>query len=239
MPEPRPHSGRRGSGDLGRDDYILLAPVMACIASRPRAESPARIVGGPETGGSTWTGYSWPFFLPRQDALLYTAMQGGNLGEGALMFQTLAGPAPTRLRANRTRAHYTPDGLLLARLIGPEGLGRASLTVHRFDPSRPTIEEPGVELSSDASLNFGASDTGVIVYLPARANADYRFEWVDDSGRPAGDGFATVGSTRSVYRVTNICWHSLRAATSSCATCAWCDYAPGRRPRRTRAHSVS
>ena len=44
-------------------------------------------------------------------------MQGGNLGEGALMFQTLAGPAPTRLRANRTRAHYTPDGLLLARLM--------------------------------------------------------------------------------------------------------------------------
>ena len=65
--------------------------------------------------------------------------------------------------------------------------------MHRFDSSRPTIEEPGVELSSDASLNFGASDTGVIVYLPARANADYRFEWVDDSGRPAGDGFATVG----------------------------------------------
>jgi hypothetical protein len=155
---------------------------------------PVRIVGGAETSGETWTGYSWPFLLPRHDALLYTAITGGNLGDGALMYQTLAGGVATRLRANRTRAHYTPDGLLLARLNGAEGLGRASLTVHRFDLSRPVIEEPGVELSSDASLNFGASDTGVVIYSPARANADYRFEWIDADGRPTGDGFATVGS---------------------------------------------
>jgi Tol biopolymer transport system component len=178
----------------GADGTILLGTIDGVYRVPVEGGEPARIAAGAETSAGPLSSYSWPFVLPDHDALLYTAITGGNLGDGALMFQTLAGGAPIRLRANRTRAHYTPDGLLLARLNGAEGLGRASLTVHRFDPAQPAVEEPGVELSSDASLNFGASDTGVIVYMPARANADYRFEWVDASGRPTGDGFATVGS---------------------------------------------
>jgi hypothetical protein len=109
------------------------------------------------------------------------------------MFAPLSGGQPTELRAARIRAHNTPQGLLLARLDGPEGLGRASLAVHQFDPAGPTIEDPGVELAADASLNFGASDTGVIVYRPARTDTSFRFEWVDTNGRPVGDGFDTIG----------------------------------------------
>jgi serine/threonine protein kinase len=118
---------------------------------------------------------------------------GGGAGVGRLLMQSLDGGAPTRLMDGRILGRHTAQGLLAARLT-VTGTAVSTISAHRFDIERATVEQPGVVLASDVNPFFGVSNTGVLVYRPAAAGTDHRLQWVDSKGQPSGDGFDLSGT---------------------------------------------
>jgi serine/threonine protein kinase len=131
------------------------------------------------------------------DRFLFTEFAGAGLGlssnTSSLMMQSLAGGTPTRVIEGRTLARYTPQALLAARMT-VTGVDVATISAHRFDLERGTVDQPGVVLAADVSPVFGVSNTGVLVYRRATSGADHRFEWVDSKGQAIGDRFDVSGS---------------------------------------------
>jgi hypothetical protein len=112
---------------------------------------------------------------------------------GGLLMQSLAGGAPLRLTEDRVIARHTADGLLVGRRT-VTGATIGTISAHRFDIERGTLEQPGVVVAENVNLLFSASNTGVLAYRRAVAGADHRLQWLDAKGQPSGDGFDVSGS---------------------------------------------
>jgi len=144
--------------------------------------------------------YESPQWLATPGALLYAHASTSRIGR--LLYRK-AGAAPLELLDVRSRAQYTPQGLIVARssqtnvAVSPDGSQQptAFLTVHDFDIANGTLRQPGATIAEDASLDFSASENGTLVYRRAGGSTDHRFEWVDAQGRPAGDSFPVSGTS--------------------------------------------
>ena len=175
----------------GHDDAILLPALDGVYAVSASGGELRRVTSTADSGsGVRPTSYSWPQWGPGQAGFFYTALLTAVPTEGMLLFQRVGSTPPTQLLATRSRAHVTPHGVIVARATGP---ALATLSAHRFDEESGRLEEPGHMLANDASLEFGASDTGVLVYRKGSQIADYNFDWVDDRGRSLGEGFDAMG----------------------------------------------
>jgi hypothetical protein len=172
----------------GADGTILFGrDVMYRVTADGGSIEPA--VRGATSSPPDSSRVSWPQWLSGQAGFLYTKISVGVLSDGALLYQPLPDGVAAPLVESRARAHVTADGVLVARAAMAAA---ADLRVHQFDAATGRLDQPGKVLAADASLDFSASSNGVLVYRSGSAGAPYRFEWVDASGRTAGDSFDTI-----------------------------------------------
>jgi Tol biopolymer transport system component len=149
----------------------------------------------PVTSGApaeNFGGYSNPSWLPG-DRFLFSVVTMSGDGASGLFMQPLAGGAPVRLLPERSIGVLTANGLLQGRLT-TTAMAVGTISAHRFDIERASVEQPGIVLADGVDPRFSASDTGVLVYRTADAVADHRFQWLDANGQPAGAGFDVNGS---------------------------------------------
>jgi Tol biopolymer transport system component len=184
-----------GAATWGKDGTILFSGpegIYRVAASGGPIEKVSPASAAP--GITVWSNFTFPQWLSGQRGLLYStfgttvAFNVGNLG--ALIHQPLNG-TPTQLTAIRSRAQVTSHGVLIASV---NGAASADLRLHQFDAATGKLDEPGIVMSADASLNFSASDSGVLVYRRGLAGTPVKFEWVDDAGRTTGDAFDSAGT---------------------------------------------
>ena len=155
----------------------------------------------PETGGALtplttvqagYTGHSAPSWLSGS-RFLFTELGAAGGGVSGVLLRSLESDAPTRLIEGSTIARPTPQGLLASQLT-VTALPIGTISAHRFDVERGTVEQPGIVLATGVDQVFGASNTGVLLYRRATAGSDHHFQWMDPKGQPIGDASAVSGS---------------------------------------------
>ena len=156
---------------------------------------------------ANYAGYSHPSWLPG-DRVLFSDVSMSPIAPdgGGLIMQALTGGAPVRLLPERSLARQTLHGLLQGRFT-TTATSVGTISAHRFDVERASVEQPGVVLADGVDVRFSASDTGVLVYRSADAEANHRFEWLDANGQPAGAGFDVSGS--GAFNLTRRATHRL------------------------------
>ena len=132
-----------------------------------------------------------PRWLAGGTRILYTA--GSGLANGSVMLQNVGGGSPSRVVDGYAFVYPAPNALLVSR-VSRDGLPVAELTAHAFDAASRSVDPAGTPIATNISPDFSASETGIVVYRASTMAADHRFEWVDASGRPAGEGFETTGT---------------------------------------------
>jgi Tol biopolymer transport system component len=178
-------SGRGGS--WGKGDVILLSPSLRTAIHQVPAS------GGTPTPVTRFdpekeTTHRWPQFLPDGKHFLYLlrSRTSGQPEVGRLMLASLDSPDATMLIDDATNAAYVEPGYLL---YGRSG----NLYAWRFDPgSLRMIGQPAPIVEDKLSfwepknfVVFGASDSGVVVYLP-EAVPKTVLQWYDPGGRGLG-----------------------------------------------------
>src|SRR5262245_55227574 len=132
-------------------------------------------------------GYAWPQQVPALNGFLYSHMVVGLSDAGSLMFRRANATTSSTLLTTRSRSQFTKQGLLIARTADQPNF--ATLALHEFDAATGRLEMPGKVIASDASFEFSASNTGVLVYRRGIGAAPFRFEWLDATGQVTEEGF--------------------------------------------------
>jgi Tol biopolymer transport system component/tRNA A-37 threonylcarbamoyl transferase component Bud32 len=176
-----------------RTDGTILVSSAGHIHRVPASGGTLTAVTSGESAAN-YGGYSYPSWLP-VDRVLFSDVSMSPIAPdgGGLYMQALAGGAPVRLLPERSLARQTLHGLLQGRFT-TTARSVGTISAHRFDVERASVEQPGVVLADGVDVRFSASDTGVLVYKSADAEANYRFQWLDANGQPAGEGFDVSGS---------------------------------------------
>jgi serine/threonine protein kinase len=193
-PEIVTASGEGRGAWWGEDDTILFAQRQASGGPLLRVASTG---GTPQAATSLGEGelfQLWPQVLPGGKAVLFTSSRTfGAYNDADLVVQTL--PDGPRKIVQRTGYHgrYVPTGL------APTGADRESghlVYIHdgtlfatpfnlaRLKPTGPTIPViAGVRSNPiTAGVQFTASETGTLVYLPGQLTMDIPLVWVDQQG---------------------------------------------------------
>jgi Tol biopolymer transport system component len=152
-------------GSWGRDGTIVFAPSTGGGLQRVAANggTPARATRL-ETDRGEFS-HRWPEFLPDGTTILFTVGTTGEWDEAEIVAQSLETGQRTPLIKGGTHPHYLASGYLAYAHAG-------ALWAAPFDPRRlavtgaPTRLIEGLAASVDGAAQFGASQTGSIVYLP-------------------------------------------------------------------------
>jgi serine/threonine protein kinase len=179
----------------GEDGTILFGAPDGIYRVSPSGGPIERVTPATAPPGITqWSVFHWPQWLPGQRGVLYSTRRNAFFSDqssaGALIYQPLRG-TPAQLAGVRSRALVTAHGVVVARESADSD--SADLRLHQFDAAAGVLDEPGVVLAADASLNFSASN-GVLVYRRGSPGAPFQFEWVGPAGQSAGDAFDVVGT---------------------------------------------
>ncbi|MGQ0735712.1 MAG: protein kinase domain-containing protein [Acidobacteriota bacterium] len=178
------------SATWGADGAILFGSPTGIYRISSTGGDPVRLTSEGDAANAPATPADDPQWLPGQTGLVYRTLAGGELFQrpvagGQLRRLLPSSGAITALRATR-------DGLLISRATPQQ---TTVLTAHRYDLVAGEVDTQGVVLATDLLSEVGASDTGVLVYRPARGGLDHQFEWVDASGRSAAEPFGVTGAS--------------------------------------------
>src|SRR5262245_64607943 len=110
---------------------------------------------------------------------------------GSLMFRRANATTSSTLLTTRSRSQFTKQGLLIARTADQPNF--ATLALHEFDAATGRLELPGKMIASDASFEFSASNTGVLLYRRGIGAAPYRFDLLDATRGDPDEGFEVHG----------------------------------------------
>ncbi len=184
-------------GSWGKDDVILFAPRYRGGLSRVSATGgQAQSVLDPD--GTKYTTYRWPQILPDGKHFLYLAANHNNPNaeDTGIFFASLDGKENRRVFHSVANAIYVSGHLLF--------LSDTTLMAQSFDPSSGALKGQPFSVADGVAFDAGvwralasASENGVLVFQPGRADIGRQMVWFDRSGKQLG----AVGERAHILQV--------------------------------------
>ncbi|UCF35884.1 MAG: serine/threonine-protein kinase [Acidobacteriota bacterium] len=168
-------------GTWNQDGTILFTPYWGGGIHRVSSTGEGSVPFTEPDRNAGEHSHNWPSFLPDGNHFLYSATSVS--GESNRVFvSSLDGMAPQFLMNATSNVLYVAPGYLLFWRDG-------AIRGQRFDPESLKLEGAPVTVATgvrfDTSLGglFGASQNGVLAYLPGSQSRLSRLLWFDRSGR--------------------------------------------------------
>lgn len=173
-------------GTWAHDDFIIFAPTstsgLVRVSAAGGAPEPFTKLGSSRGDGS----HRWPQVLPGGKAVLFDAgdfaaqkpIYNNMSMNSAISLASLKTGEVTTLRLQGANVRYLPGYLVFTR---GETLFAAPFDVQRLAVTGPAFPAGEVLISANGSASFAVSETGSLVYVPARANIG-KLAWVDAKG---------------------------------------------------------
>ena len=181
-------SDARG-GTWNREGDILLVPAVNTGIFRVSASGGALSQVTSLDSSKNETTHRWPYFLPDGRHFLYftgSVFAPRESLSNSVMLGSLDSKESKLLLRSNTNAIYASGEILFMRqytlMAQPFDTRRLQLTGDAIPVANPVEEGRSV-----AKGVFSASENGLLAYVEGAGGADRRLEWIDRSGKMAGE----------------------------------------------------
>ncbi len=184
-------------GCWGKDDVILFAPRYRGGIDRVSANG-GQVQEIAQPDNAKYTTYRWPQVLPDGKHFLYLAANHSNPAaeDTGIFFASLDGKDVRRVLHSVSNAFYVSGNLLF--------MADNSLMAQNFEPSSGALSGQPFSVADGVAFDAGvwrmvvsASDNGILLLQPGRADVGQQLVWFDRSGKQLG----TVGQREQILQV--------------------------------------